>query len=338
MLTVLREIGETKSADAVDHAIKAMTEVVTYTAGSGTAGGFFVPPQFLQEQFAYALSPHNALRRALGPGGVIPVVGHDIRLPRESSRAGASQQSEAGTLSSADATLSQQSITIEKQYAMRRWSSELGADSDPAFSVFLNKSVLRDLEIQQDIQWLRGTGSSPQIYGLVNYSGLTTSSAAVVAATNGASLTFDDVMDAGYDLDAVGANADFAIGHPRNINVLRKKKDTNGRYLMSFDGTPRGFGMANNPGGPDAILADFLPFYKTTNLVITQTVGSSTDCTTIIVGDSSQVFILERQGVELMLSPHVYFTTDELAVRATARSAVAILQPTAVTLLTGVRA
>ena len=44
MLTVLREIGETKSADRVDSAIKAMTEVVTYTAGSGTAGGVLLPP------------------------------------------------------------------------------------------------------------------------------------------------------------------------------------------------------------------------------------------------------------------------------------------------------
>ena len=135
----------------------------------------------------------------------------------------------------------------------------------------------------------------------------------------------------------INANADFAIGNPRVINTLRKKKDANGRYLASFDGTPRGFGNANNPGGPDAIMADFLPFYKTTNLIRTQTVGTSTDCTTVIIGDSSQVLILERQGVELMASPHVYFTTDELAVRATARSAVAILQPTAVTLLTGVR-
>ena len=337
MLDVLHEMGETKSADRVEGAIKAMTEAVTYTLSGGTGGGILNVPEFRQDLFAYALSPRNALRRVPGVR-VIPVTGSNIRLPRESTRAGASQASEAGTLSSADATLAQQNIVIEKQYAMRRWSGELGADSDPAFSAFLDATVVRDLDIQQDIQWLRGTGSTPQVTGVLSYSGLTTSTAPVATSTNGDVLTFDDAMYAAYDLDAVNAEADFAIGHPRNIHTLRKTKDANGRYLMSFDGTPRGFGIARDSGGPDAILADFLPFYKTTNLTITQTVGTSTDCTTIIVGDSRQVLILERQGIELMLSPHVYFTTDELAVRAIGRSAIAILQPTAVTLLTGVRA
>ena len=334
---VLTEMGETKSADRVESAIKAMTEAVTYTLSGGTGGGILNPPEFLQGLFAYALAPRNALRRVPGVR-VIPVTGSNIRLPRESTRAGASQAAEAGTLSSADATLAQQNITIEKQYAMRRWSSELGADSDPAFAAFLDATVIRDLDIQQDIQWLRGTGSTPQVTGILSYSSLTTSTAPVATSTNGDVLTFDDVMFAAYDLDAVNAEADFAIGHPRNIHTLRKTKDANGRYLMSFDGTPRGFGLARDAGGPDAILADFLPFFKTTNLTITQTVGTNTDCTTIIVGDSRQVLILERQGIELMLSPHVYFTTDELAVRAIGRSAIAILQPTAVTLLTGVRA
>ena len=335
-LQVFEAMGETKAADRVDGAIKAMTEAVTYTISGGTAGGILVPPEFRQDLFAYALAPRNALRRVPGIR-VIPVVGHDIRLPRETTRAGASQASEAGTLSSADATLASQAITIEKQYAMRRWSGELSTDSDPAFSAFLDATVIRDLAIQQDIQWLRGTGSTPQVTGLINYSGLTTSTAAVVAATNGATPDFDDVFDVAYDLDDVNAEADFAVGHPRCINSLRKVKDANGRYLMSMDGTPRGFGAGRDVNGPDAILADFIPFYKTTNLSRTQTVGSSTDCTTIIVGDSKQIVILERAGIELMISPHVYFTTDELAIRALARSAVAILQPTAVALLTGVR-
>ena len=336
MGAVLWTLGEKRMGDRIDSAVKAMTESLTSTISGGTAGGLLTPPEFRQDLFAFALAPRNALRRVPGIR-VIPVTGHDIKLPRESTRAGASQASEAGTLTSADATLALQSITIEKQFASRRWSGELGADSDPTFTTFLDATVVRDLEIQQDVQWLRGTGSTPQITGLINYSGLTTSTATVVAAANGATPTFDDFMDAAYDLDAVNAEADFAIGHPRSINSLRKKKGADGRYLMSFDGTPRGFGNGRDNSGPDAIVADFLPFYKTTNMPITNTVGSSTDCTTIIIGDSRQVVVLERQGIEIMLSPHVYFTTDEMAIRAIARSSIAILQPTAVTLLTGVR-
>ena len=125
----------------------------------------------------------------------------------------------------------------------------------------------------------------------------------------------------------------FAIGHPRNINTLRKKKDSTGRYLMTTDGTPKGVGGNQ----ADALLVDFVPFFQTTNLLITQTVGNSTDCTTIILGDITQVFIIERGGVEVMISPHVYFTTHELAIRATQRTALVLLQPSAVTTITGVR-
>lgn len=331
--TVFETMGASKHRDRVDSAIKAMSNDGSYALTGGTAGGILVPPEFAQSLFAYALAPRNALRRVPGVR-VIPVTSNNIRLPRESVRAGASQANEAGTLTPTDATLAQQSIDIEKQYAMRRWSDELGADSDPAFMAFLDATVVRDLAIQQDSQWLTGNGTPPQVYGLINYSGLTTGPS---LGTNGRTPSHDDILDAVYLLDAVNADADFAIGHPRAINSLRKVKDAQGRYLITPSGSPQAVGAGFNGSGADAVLADVLPFYKTTNLSITQTVGSSTDCTTIIVGDSRQVVILERQGVEVMFSPHIYFTTGEMAVRATARSAVAILQPTAVTLITGVR-
>jgi len=309
-------------------ATKAMNNDSAWTDSGGTAGGVLVPPEFAQSLFAYALTAQNAVRRA--GARVYPATSNNVRFPRETTAAGASQIAEAGTMSSADATLAQQSIDVEKQYAMRRWSDELGADSDPAFSVFLENTVIRDLRIQQDIQYLRGSGTTPQITGILNYTGLTSGPS---LGTNGRTPTWDDILDAIYNLNAANADANFAIGHPRAINSLRKIKDASGRYLMSDFGTP----MAAGGNQANAMLAGFVPFYSTTNLTITQTVGTSTDCTTIIMGDISQVMIVERGGVELMLSPHVYFTTGEMAIRATQRTALVILQPSAVELITGVR-
>lgn len=336
--SIFEHMGAKAPADRVDAAIKAidatkaMSNDGSYSLSGGTGGGILVPPEFAQSLFAYALTANNAVRRA--GARVYPASSNNVRFPRESATAGASQVAEAGTMSSADATLAQQSIDVEKQYAMRRWSDELGADSDPAFNVFLENTVIRDLRIQQDIQYLRGSGSTPQIQGIIGYSGLTTGPS---LGTNGRKLNHDDVLEAVYLVNAANAEVNFAISHPRAINTLRKEKSADGNYLMSFDGTPRAFGANRNPGGPDAVLAGFIPFYQTTNVLITQTVGTSTDCSTMILGDISQVFIIERGGVEIMLSPHIYFTSGEMAIRATQRTALVLLQPAAVSTITGIR-
>ena len=335
--SVFETMGAKKESAAVDLAIKSMEATRAFnndsawTDSGGTAGGLLVPPEFAQSLFGYALTAKNAVRRA--GATVYPATSNNVKFPRETVVAGASQAAEAGTMSSADATFAQQSIDVEKQYAFRRWSDELGADSDPAFNSFLENTVIRDLRVQQDQQYLRGSGSTPQIQGIIGYTSLTTGPS---LGTNGRKLNHDDVLEAEYLLNAVDADANFAISHYRAKNTLRKEKDSAGRYLMSLDGTPRAFGP-QRADGPDAILADSIPFYGTTNILLTETVGSSTDTSTMIVGDISQVFIIERGGLELMFSPHVYFTTGEMAVRATHRTALVILQPSAVLTITGIR-
>lgn len=323
---LMSERGAEKSMDRIDTAMKAMTEALTTTVSGGTAGGLLVPAEFAQSLFGYALAPEVALRRVPGVR-TYNATSNIVFFPRETTRAGASQASEAGTLTSADATLAQQSVTVEKQYAFRRWSSELARDAQPAFSEFLSNTVVRDLAIQQDIQYLRGTGSTPQITGILNYSSLTSGPS---LGANGRTPKADDFLDADYLLQAVNARgADFVIYHPRTENSLRKEKDNVARYLTSVDGRPT---VAPYP------IAGYLPAYKTNNLLITQTVGGSTDCSTAIIGDSSQIYIVERQGIELAFSEHLYFATDELAVRAIARSTIVIIQPAAVELVTGIRA
>lgn len=338
--TVFAYMGEreaAKSLDQIDAAVKsidatkAMTEAVTSTFTAGTAGGYLVPPQFLQSLFSYNLAPRVALRNVPGIN-VVQVDSPTVYLPRESTRAGASQASEAGTLTVADATLGIQTITIQKQFASRRWSSELANDSNPAFSSFLSNTLGRDLALQQDSQYLTGSGTPPAITGILNYSSLTTGPS---LGTNGRTIKNDDILQAAYLLENANSEANFVICHPRTLNSLRQEKDNEGRYLVSTQ--PVAWVGASTQAGPQKVLAGYIPVQTTTSLSITQTVGSSSDCTTVIIGDAGQVYIFERQGIEIMFSEHVYFATDELAVRAIARSAVAILQPSAVELITGVR-
>ena len=337
MIDVLDAMGEkasAKSIDRIDGAIKAMAE------GSGSAGGYLVPTQYLQDRFEYALVSTIALRQVPGVE-VLPVTSNVVAMPRESTAAGASEAAEAGTLTAQDATLSQQSITVKKQYGFRRYSNELLADANPAWMEFLARTLVRDVALEQDKEYLQGSGSGTHITGLINYSSLTTGPN---LGTNGRSPTFDDIIGpAGvqYLLRAANSEPNFIISHPRVLASFQSIKDSTGNYLMvnqngyNVPGT-FGTGLAGAP--PKAFLAGALGMWFSSQLSIAQTAGSSTDCTTAIVGDASKVVILERSGIEVAFSEHLYFNSDETAARAIGRSAVAVTQPAAVALITGIRA
>jgi len=339
-LTVLEAMGESKHADLV-HTAKAMAE------GSTGAGGALVPPQYLQEAFAYALVPGIVTRNLPGVT-VMPVrTGTTVYLPREDTRAGGASAAEAAALTGQDVTFAQQAISLKKQYGYRVFSNELLADADPAWGQFITKTLARDVALYQDAQFLEGAGTGNFLTGLSAYTGTTTAPVpgTVANGTSGGTITFDNVLDAIYNLRAVNADPQGATGfficHPRTLNTLSKIKDTTGNYILSnFQGVNSPMimnGQLPGSNGPRAFLAG-VPVYITSQIGIANTVGTSTDCSNAYLGLADKLVILERQGLELAFSDQVGFANDQSAYRAIARSAIAITQPTAVSVIKGIRA
>jgi HK97 family phage major capsid protein len=331
MADVLYAVGERAHAeevDRIDMAIRAMAE--------GTSGGGLelVPTQFAQDRFAYVMTSTIAVRQVPGIQ-TMPVRSNVITLPRELTAAGASQANEAGTLTAQDAVLATQTINIRKQYGFRRYSNELLADADPAWNEFLANTLVRDVALSQDLQYLEGSGGAPQIQGLVGYTGLTSLS----SGTNGASPDFDTFYDAQYALRLVNAEPDFIIAHPRVLNSLAKLKDSDGNYILSNRNgvnAPGAFGTGLPGAAPKGIVIE-IPLWFSSQINIARTVGTSTNCTTVIIGRADQVLLLDRQGIEVAFSEHLYFNTDETAARAIARSAIAVITPIAVATIAGVK-
>lgn len=331
---VLSAMGETKHAERVDSAIKAAAE------GSGSTGGFLVPPMYAQDAFQYALVPNIVFRNLPGLT-TMPVKSNLVYLPRESARAGGATAAEAGTLTAQDVTFAQQSITIKKAYGYRVFSNELLADADPAWNEFITKTLIRDVALFADQQHLEGTGSGNEIVGLASISGTTSGPS---LGTNGRALTFDDLYSSIYNLRLANVEPQSAAGawvmHPRVLNSLMQLKDTNNQYLltaaqgynapMALGG---GFATSN---GPRAMLLG-IPVYVSTQIAINRTVGTSSDTTNVYLLDASKAVLLERQGIELAFSDQIGFATDQSAYRATARHGIAAVQPTAVEVITGVR-
>jgi HK97 family phage major capsid protein len=79
------------------------------------------------------------------------------------------------------------------------------------------------------------------------------------------------------------------------------------------------------------------PVFISNSLSITETVGTSTDCPTILLCDNSQVLVGVSREVELVVSEDAYFATDQVAIRATARYDIAVPQAAAVVKTVGLR-
>jgi HK97 family phage major capsid protein len=322
MAEVLYALGEKPLGDAtrVESAIRALSE------GTTAAGGALVPAQYLQDQFELALTAQTVVRATPGTD-VIPVNSNIVYMPREATTAAGATVAEAASLTAADPTFAQQSINIRKVYRYTVASNELVADATPGLAQYLARAMARDVALAADLQYLTGNGTAPNILGFFGYGGLT---AGPSTGANGSSPTFDFMLDAIYNLRAANVEPNAWIMHPRVLNSLAKLKDSQNRYLLDLQTPP-------NPLGVSRPFLLGLPVFLTAQLPINQTAGSSTDCTTVILGNFNYCRILDRSGIEFAVSEHVAFANDQTAFRAITRTALALTAPAAFELITGLR-
>lgn len=149
------------------------------------------------------------------------------------------------------------------------------------------------------------------------------SAAVLVDAANG--------INAAVTAAPSAANADPDRGawimHSRTWSSVRKLVDSQNRPIVSIDPT-----SAVRPTFWDK------PVFISNNIPVNQTVGTSTDCSSIILADMSQVVVAISRDVELMVSLDYAFAADQVALRVTARMDIGLPQPAAVVVTTGVRA
>lgn len=336
---VLEETGvKTPASEFGRYAARALGEG-TSALGSVTSAGAITPIQFLTDQFVLALTSAIVLRQ-MPEVLVVPVTSNIVELPRESAAAAGAALAENATITPNDPTLALQEFAIKKQARLQLFSNELLNDSNPAINTIVNRMLARDLALLQDAQYLEGTGSGANVTGLATYSGLTTSS--WVAATNGSTPSADDLINMVFDIYAANANTTAFIANPRTLKNIVKLKDASGRYIFTSYASWGGPRMQPLGGTtmyyPSKAVGDLngIPVYLSTQVSITRTQGSSSAATNLYYGDFTKALILERQAVDIFMSEHFAMNADQVAVRVTGRSTVALTQPTAFAKATGI--
>lgn len=329
-------------------AVRAISEAQTVAITGDTGGGALTQPEFLNDQFVYSLQSAVAVPNAPGVED-IPVTTSVLNLPRETTLLTGGAYAEGATITESDSAFARQQFIIRKVAVYSQYSNELLADANPALNAYLARSLARRQALTEDLQELTGNGTAPNLQGFQTYSGTTTG---YTAATNGDSWSatgaLDHLVDMVYSLRSANVEPNAWIMHPRTLQSLAKVKDSNGRYLLESVGGNFGApavipnaGALSTLAGPAvgtpwrAMLLGY-PVLLSAQIPINLTQGTSLNATFAILGDFNFCKILRRQAIELAISEHIAFTTDQTAVRTTSRLALALTQPAAFVVQAGI--
>lgn len=288
----------------------------------GTTGAFI--PTLGASQYFDLMRPRVSLLAA-GPV-VLPVEGYGaVKVPRVTSSVTVGATPENSPIAVSDPGLGELLLDPIKIAAYTLVAREALEDSAPALRDVVARALVSDAAVALDKQFLTGNGVGGNMLGLRNVTGYTPGPS---TGANGSSLTFSLLSDALAAAEQANTDPEHLAWFmaPRVFNSYRKLLDSQNRPIVSLD---------VSAGAKPSILG--VPVHVSNNLPVNETQGTSTDCSSILLADMSQVVVAQARQVELSMSEHVGFASDQIAVRVTARYAIGVPQSLALTILSGVR-
>lgn len=237
---------------------------------------------------------------------------HSIKYMLETTYTNnAATTAEGGTFGEAAFVFAEQLVPIQKIAVFLPVTDEQLADA-PQTRDIINARL--DLMVRQkfDAQLLTGSGTPPDLTGLLNIAGTNAN------ALSGLDAATDLALRAMTKVETVGFSIPSAhIFHPTDWMNIRLLRTADGLYVWGHPSLQ----------GPDTLWG--LPVIK------------STYCTlgTFVTGDfAAQSMVFIRQGIEFLVSDSHsdWFVKGQLAIRAMMRAASVIFRPSAFTVSTGI--
>lgn len=292
------------------HEGKALVE------GTGSQGGYLVQTQ-IERQIIDLRELDNVLRPLCSS---LNVTTTSIELDQITLGTTAGWTAELATKpESTSLTLASVTASIFTAAGLATISNQLLADSNPAVDQLAVRDLAKRLVALEETAFLAGSGTG-QPLGILNTPGLLTQTQTVAGASASGGI-LDSVLDGIAQVQTNYGTPTAIVMHPRTWTVILKDKGSSGVYTY---GSPSN-ATVNSPllqqgrtvfTGPDrtlwgvpVILSNRVP----TNL------GGGTNESRIIIGDFSEALILDRQGITVDESPHVYFTSNQTVFRAEER-------------------
>lgn len=298
--------------------VRVPDHVKTLVTGTDASGGYATPNTLLPDILA-ALAPESSLLTAGARVAVLDtLVGKQFRVAGINALPTAAWRAEAGTVATSEPTFRAIDLVPRSLAFQFKVSRELLADA-PNINDALTIAIAQAFAKELDRAGLRGTGTAPEIRGILNTVGIQ----AVTNGANGASLAttayanFISALTAIMTADAPRPTA--AIMAPRSYGVLAGLLDT-----------------ANQPRQVPAALATW-PMISTSAIPVNLTVGSSSDCSEIYCGSWNNFVFYLKEPPSFRPVDQLYAGTGEIGFICHARVDVACLYPQAFAVVTGVR-
>lgn len=279
--------------------------------GTMSAGGHTVPTPLASQVIDLA---RNSARVVQAGGYTVPMTSQTLRIPRLEGEGAPAWRNENAAVAEGDLVFGQVTLTARSLTRLVKISRELFEDSDPSVSQVVSNAFAAQIALELDRVALRGSGTAPEPRGVLNTAG-------VALTGHGANGTVINTYD--WLLDSVGAvrsnnfEPSAVITAPRTLTTLSKLKDAQNAYLAPPSGLP--------------------PLLPTKQVPTNLTVGTSTDASEIYTGQWNQLAIGIRTGFTLEVLTERYADNMQLGFLAHIRADVAVLQPGAFVVDTGVR-
>lgn len=277
------------------------------------AGGALVPAplsaQILDAMRAQAVSFRAGAR-------TVPMTSQTLRFARVDDIPTGAWRAENAPIVEDDLSLSGLTLTARTWAVIVRVSRELLEDATN-LDVTLRSALGASAAIGLDQAILFGTGTNNMPLGVANTPGVNV----VSMGTNGGAVTnYNPFLDAALALDEANAGDISAmILAPRSRRGLDALVDADGNTL----GVPRRF--------------QNVPQLVTTAMPVDQTQGTATNASSIILGDFTQVFVGMRTQLQISVLSERYAEVGQVAFLAWLRADVAVVNPKALTKITGVK-
>lgn len=285
------------------------------SVGTATAGGYALPRVVMPEILA-ALVPASSLLSA--GAGIVPLGegAKDYSFAAVDALPVASWRFENGAVAESEPTFKEIVVTPRSLSFVVRISRELLADGANVESA-LQIAIAQAFAKETDRVGLRGLGVAPEPRGLLNTVGINTVTNGAAGAVLAGYANLFSAVQANLQADAGMPTA--AIMAPRSLVKLGALVDTTGQPLMV-----------------PTMLKD-VQLLSSSQIPVNLTVGASTDCSEIYMGDFTKMIFGMRESLNIQLLDESFALNGQIGFLCHARMDVAVLYPKAFTLVTGVR-
>lgn len=282
--------------------------------GVSSAGGFLVPEPLGARLVDRA---RNAARVFQAGAQTVPMQVDELNLARLTGGATVGWKVENDPIVDSSMVFDRITFRAKTLPILVKLSTELFEDLSPEASDLIETEIAAALALELDRVALRGTGVDPIPKGIRNHTGVTVIE---LGAGAGATPSYDNFIDG---LSAVrDANFDptGVVMASRTQKTLDKLKDSQLRYL--------------DPPASYAALSRFLSNQVPVNL----TVGASTDCSEVYIGQWSELLIgIRTNFIGIRILDQRFAENLQHALLTHIRADVQVAHGPAFTVLTGVR-